>query len=53
VGAGERRFHSIQDLETAIHDLREGILELQFRRAASVNVRTVAVRIAPASVRAA
>jgi serine protease Do len=53
VGASGRRFQSVQDLEIAIHASREGILELQFRRGASANVRTVAVRIASASVKAA
>jgi serine protease Do len=53
VGAGGRRFSSIQDLETVIHVSREGILELQFRRGASANIRAVTIRIAPASVRAA
>ncbi len=53
VGAGGKRFHSVQDLEIAIHASREGILELQFRRGGSENIRTVATRMAPASVRAA
>jgi serine protease Do len=53
VGAGGKRFYSIQDLEIAIHASREGILELQFRRGGSENIRTVATRMAPASVRAA
>jgi serine protease Do len=53
VGAGGRRFQSVQDLETAIDASREGVLELQFRRGAGSNLRVVAVRIAPASVRAA
>jgi serine protease Do len=53
VGAGGRLFQSIQDLETAIHLSRGGILELQFRRGASANIRTVAVQMAAATVRAA
>jgi len=53
VGAGGRRFQSVQDLEIGIHASREGILELQFRRGANPNIRTVAIRRAPASVRAA
>jgi serine protease Do len=53
VGAGGRRFHSTQDLGTALHASREGILELQFLRGANENIRTVATRMAPASVRAA
>jgi serine protease Do len=47
VGAGGRRFHSVQDLGGL-----EGVVELQFRRGASPNIRTVAIRMAPA-VRAA
>jgi serine protease Do len=53
VGAGGQRFRSIQDLEIGIHASRERILELQFCRGGSANIRTVAVRIAPDSVRAA
>lgn len=53
VGAGGRRFQSLQDLEIAIHNSRGGIVALDFRRGASGNIRTVAVPIAPASVRAA
>jgi serine protease Do len=53
VGAGGKRFRSIQDLEMGIHASPEGILELQFRRGSSKNIRTVATRVAPASVRAA
>jgi serine protease Do len=53
VGAGGKRFQSAQDLGLAIHASRGAILELLFRRGASGNIRTVAARIAPASVRAA
>ncbi len=53
VGAGGKRFRSTQDLEMAIHASPAGILELQFRRGASENMRTVAARVAPASVKAA
>jgi serine protease Do len=53
VGAGGTRFRSIQDLEMGIHASPNGILELQFRRGASENIRTVATRIVPSSVRAA
>ena len=53
VGAGGKRFLSVEDLEIAFHACRGGIVELQFRRGASENIRTVAVQIAPASVRAA
>jgi serine protease Do len=53
VGAGGRRLQSADDLGVAIHASRGGILELQFHRAGSGNVRTVAVRILPASARAA
>ena len=53
VGAGGRPFQWVQDLETAIEGSRGGILELQFRRGASANIRTVAVQMAAATVRAA
>ena len=53
VGANGKRFRSIQDLAAAIHASRQGILELQFRRGASSNIRSVAVQMASASVRAA
>jgi serine protease Do len=53
VGAFGNRFQSIKDLGTAIDISRGGILELQFRRGASPNVRTVAAQMAPVSVRAA
>jgi serine protease Do len=53
VGAFGKRFQSAYDLGRAIHASSGGILELQFRRGASANIRTVAVQMAPASVRAA
>jgi len=53
VGAGGKPFQSIQDLAIAINAGSGGILELQFRRGASANIRTVAVQMAAASVRAA
>jgi len=53
LGAGGRRFQAVQDLEIAIHASRGGILELQFRRGASDNIRTVAAQLAPVSMRAA
>jgi hypothetical protein len=53
VGAGGQRFHSIQDLEIGIHGNREEILELQFRRGASENIRTVAIRMPHVAVKAA
>jgi hypothetical protein len=40
-------------MEIGIHESHEGILELQFCRGASANIRSVAIRIASASVRAA
>jgi serine protease Do len=53
VGAGGKRFQSIQDLEIAIQASHNGILEIQFRRGGSENIRTVAAQMAPASMRAA
>ncbi len=53
IGAGGRRFQSAQDLEIAIEAGRGAILELQFRRSASHNIRTVAVSLASGSMRAA
>jgi serine protease Do len=53
VGAGGRLFQLVQDLERAIHSSHGAILELQFRRGASANIRTVAVQMAATTVRAA
>jgi serine protease Do len=53
VGANGKRFQSLQDLARAIHSSRGAILELQFRRGASANIRTVAAQMTLASVRAA
>jgi len=53
VGARGKRFQSIQDLEIAILASSGGILELQFRRSASSNIRTVAVQMAAPPVKAA
>lgn len=53
LGANGRRFQAVQDLENAIRDSRAGILELEFRRGASPNVRAVAVQMASSSARAA
>jgi len=53
MGAGGEPFQSVQDLEIAIDGSRGGILELQFRRGANDNIRTVAARMAPRSARAA
>jgi serine protease Do len=52
-GANGQRFQAVQDLEIAIEASRGGILELQFRRAASSKIRTVAVSLTFASKRAA
>jgi len=53
VGANGRLFQSVQDLEIAIRESRAGILELEFRRGASSNVRNVAVQMAASPARAA
>jgi serine protease Do len=53
LGAGGKRFQSVQDLEIAIQAGRGGILDLQFRRGAGANIRTVAVQMAAATERAA
>jgi serine protease Do len=53
VGARGRRFRSIQDLEIAIDSSRGGILELQFRRGANANIRTVAAQMAAGTAKAA
>jgi serine protease Do len=52
VGARGKQFYSEKDLEAAIRESLEGILEIQFRRGTSQNLRTVAIRIG-ALVRAA
>ena len=53
LGAGGKPFQSAQDLATAIRAASGGILELQFRRGASANIRTVAVQMAARTVLAA
>ncbi len=53
VGARGRRFQSIQDLEGAIQSSRGKVLELQFRRGASANIRTVAAQMAAGTAKAA
>jgi serine protease Do len=53
VGVFGKRFQSTQDPYRAIRTSQGGLLELQFRRGASTNIRTVAVQMASASVRAA
>jgi len=53
VGARGKPFQSIEDLEIAIHASRGGILELQFRRGGSANIRTVTAQMDLPSVRAA
>jgi len=52
-GAQGIPFQSAQDLASAIEASQAGILELQFRRGPSANIRSVAVQMAPASMRAA
>jgi serine protease Do len=49
VGANGKPFRSAQDLEIAITASPGTILELQFRRGASPNIRSVAVPMAPAT----
>lgn len=53
VGAYGKRFQSIQDLEIAIDANRGRVLEVQFSRGTSENIRTVVAQIAHASVKAA
>jgi serine protease Do len=53
VGAGGKSFQSVQDLAIAIQASRGGLLELQFRRGASANVRTVVVQMVAHAVKAA
>lgn len=53
LGTGGKQFQSVQDLGLAIDGSQGGILELQFRRGASENVRTVAVRMGAGAVKAA
>jgi S1-C subfamily serine protease len=53
VGARGQRFQAIQDLEIAIHSSRGGVLDLQFRRGASANIRTVAAQMAAGTAKAA
>ncbi len=53
VGAGGKRFQAVQDLELAIEASQGGVLQLQFRRGGSENIRTVAAQMAAAPVKAA
>jgi serine protease Do len=53
VGAGGKPFQSVQDLAIAIQASLGGLLELQFRRGASANLRTVVVQMAAQAVQAA
>jgi serine protease Do len=53
LGTGGKQFQAVQDLEIAIDASHGGILNLQFRRGASENIRAVAVQMAGAWVRAA
>jgi serine protease Do len=53
MGAGGRPFRLVQDLEVAIDASGGGILDLQFRRGASPNIRAVAVQMAAGTVKAA
>jgi S1-C subfamily serine protease len=53
VGAFGKQFQSVADLCSVIESSRGRILELQFRRGASANIRTVAAQMASTAVRAA
>jgi len=53
VGAAGKTFQSVRDLGIAIQASRGGALDIQFRRGASANIRSVAAQLAPVSVRAA
>jgi serine protease Do len=53
VGAAGKSFRSVHDLRIATQAMQEGVLEVQFRRGASEKIRTVAIRMPPASVKAA
>jgi len=46
IAAGGKQLQSIGDLAIAIHASSGGVLELQFRRGASANLRTVVVQMA-------
>ena len=52
VGAAEKPFHSLKDLEDALSSTREGRLEIEFRRGASGRARRVVAQLSQASVRA-
>jgi serine protease Do len=53
LGAGGKRFQSVQDLESAIDANKGKLLEVQFRRGASESVRAVAVQMAAGAMKAA
>src|SRR5260370_406021 len=53
IGAAEKPFHSLQDLEDALSSSREGRLDIEFRRGASMRARRAGAQVRQASVRAA
>jgi serine protease Do len=53
VGAADKPFRFLEDLEDALDSSREGPLEIEFRRGASLRTRRVVAQIARESVRAA
>ena len=53
IGAAEKPFHSLKDLEEALSSTREGLLQIEFRRGASGRPRRVVARLGVASEKAA
>jgi S1-C subfamily serine protease len=53
VGVAGKSFHSVEDFQMVMQASQAGILDVHFRRGVSENIRTVAIRMAPSSVKAA
>lgn len=53
VGAADKSFRSLDDLEDALHSSGAGPLEIDFRRGGSTRTRRVVVQVVPEVVRAA
>ena len=53
IGAADEPFRSPKDLENALSSARDGLLQIEFRRGASVRPRRVVARLGPAAEKAA
>jgi serine protease Do len=53
ISAAEEPFHSLKDLENALRSARDGLLQIEFRRGASLRPRRVVARLGLVSEKAA